>query len=93
MSVPNKVYLHTFPPVPHVYSMSPFSVKVESWLRLHGIDYECVYCMQFGPKGQIPFVLVGDEVHRQCRCSGAVRVQWCSGAACRGAHALCVHCR
>ena len=96
MSVPNKVYLHTFPPVPHVYSMSPFSVKVESWLRLHGIDYECVYCMQFGPKGQIPFVLVGDEVHRQCRCSGAVRVQWCSlvqWCRCSGAHALCVHCR
>ena len=59
----SKVYLHTFPPLPHVYSMSPFSIKVESWLRLHGIDYECVHCMEFGPKGQIPFVLIGDEVH------------------------------
>ena len=57
MDSPPKVYLHTFPPLPHVYSMSPFSLKVESWLRLHGIDYECVYCMEFGPKNQIPFVL------------------------------------
>ena len=69
-----KVYLHTFPPLPHVYSMLPFSLKVESWLRLHGIDYECVHCMEFGPKGQIPFVLVGDEVsaHAVHTCSGAV---------------------
>ena len=48
MESPPKVYLHTFPPLPHVYSMSPFSLKVESWLRLHGIDYECVYCMECG---------------------------------------------
>ena len=48
MDSPPKVYLHTFPPLPHVYSMSPFSLKVESWLRLHGIDYECVYCMECG---------------------------------------------
>lgn len=106
MDSPPKVYLHTFPPLPHVYSMSPFSLKVESWLRLHGIDYECVYCMEcgrqlltlcnlqpdanpqsltlilslqyghrFGPKNQIPFVLVGDEVQLVlCTlCSASVR--------------------
>ena len=81
-----KVYLHTFPPSPYVYSMSPFSLKVESWLRLHGIDYECVYCMEFGPKGQIPYVLVGDEVsahavHMQCTFSAhAHAVCMCSGS-------------
>ena len=98
-----KVYLHTFPPLPHVYSMSPFSLKVESWLRLHGIDYECVHCMEFGPK----FVLVGDEVSGSVHtCSGAVcgadvcidsrKLSFCTAVwilDCAGARALCIHCR
>mmetsp|Transcript_9684 Transcript_9684/g.20825 ORF Transcript_9684/g.20825 Transcript_9684/m.20825 type:complete len:104 (+) Transcript_9684:604-915(+) len=36
----HKVYLFTFPPVPRVRNISPFSLKVESFLRLYDIPYE-----------------------------------------------------
>ena len=51
-----KVSLFTFPPVPLVYSISPFAVKVESYLRINEIPYEVVYTSKFGPKGKIPYV-------------------------------------
>merc|ERR1719443_2780715 len=55
------VYLHAFPSTPHVYNISPFAIKVESFLRLHKIPYEMVYTSKFGSKGQIPYVMLNDE--------------------------------
>jgi len=55
--------LYTFPIVPHAYNISPFAIKVESFLRVYGIPYEMVYTSQFGKKGQIPYVkLNGEEI-------------------------------
>jgi len=47
--------------VAHVYQVSSFALKTESWLRLNQIPYETVGTMQPGPKGKIPYVKVGDE--------------------------------
>lgn len=59
----NVVYLHTFPTVPHVYNISPFAIKVESFLRISKVPYEMVYTAKFGKKGQIPYVkLNGKEI-------------------------------
>eukprot|EP00588_Corethron_pennatum_P021804 CAMPEP_0194328160 /NCGR_PEP_ID=MMETSP0171-20130528/43751_1 /TAXON_ID=218684 /ORGANISM="Corethron pennatum, Strain L29A3" /LENGTH=283 /DNA_ID=CAMNT_0039088399 /DNA_START=39 /DNA_END=887 /DNA_ORIENTATION=- len=59
---PKRVIVHTFHPVPHVYSISPFGIKVESFLRLRGIPYETVHTSKFGPKGKIPYVhLIGGD--------------------------------
>lgn len=51
-----KVVLYSFPPVPHAYSISPFGIKVESYLRIHKIPYEIVYTSAFGPKHKIPYI-------------------------------------
>jgi len=57
----DKVYLVQFPVSPDVRSISPFSLKVETWLKLRGIPYENVYTLKFGPKGQIPYVELNGE--------------------------------
>merc|ERR1712086_1130889 len=57
------VYLHTFPASPHVYNISPFAIKVESFLRLHKIETSVVHTTKFGSKGQIPYVILnGREI-------------------------------
>merc|ERR1712038_2047149 len=48
--------LFTFPPAPHAYSISPYGIKVESYLRINAIPFEIVYTSKFGPKGKIPYV-------------------------------------
>ena len=62
----SKVYLFTFPPVPHVRNISPFSLKVESFLRLCDIPYEMVPTFKFSSKGQMPYIrlnsLDGEEI-------------------------------
>ena len=39
---PDIFYLYIFPRNVHAYipNMSPFGVKVETWLRLHNVSYE-----------------------------------------------------
>jgi len=57
------VYLCQFPLCPSVRTISPFALKLETWLRLAGIKYENVFTMKFGSKGQIPYVeLNGEEI-------------------------------
>merc|ERR1740139_539656 len=51
-----RVIVHTFHPVPHMYSISPFGIKVESFLCLRGIPYETVHT------SKIPYVhLIGGD--------------------------------
>jgi len=57
------VYLCQFNPVPSVRSLSPYSLKVEMWLKMNGITYENIYTEVFSAKGQIPYIeLNGEEI-------------------------------
>ncbi|CAB3225878.1 unnamed protein product [Arctia plantaginis] len=59
------VYLYQFSRTPLLPSTSPYSLKVETWLRLAGIKYENVdHKAKFrSKKGQLPFVeLNGEEI-------------------------------
>ncbi|XP_065162242.1 failed axon connections isoform X1 [Atheta coriaria] len=59
------VYLYQFSRTPLLPSLSPYCLKVETWLRLAGTKYENVdHKMKFrSKKGQLPFVeLNGEEV-------------------------------
>ena len=51
------VYLMQFPISPSVRSISPFSLKLETYLRLKKIPYETVYCLKFDSKKRyIPYI-------------------------------------
>jgi len=54
----HKVYLFSFPPVPHVHNISPFTLKVESFLRLWNIPYESIATFEFSRKGQVPYIRI-----------------------------------
>ncbi|XP_019864850.1 failed axon connections isoform X2 [Aethina tumida] len=59
------VYLYQFSRTPLLPSLSPYCLKVETWLRLAGIKYENVdHKMKYrSKKGQLPFIeLNGEEV-------------------------------
>ncbi|XP_050546728.1 failed axon connections [Daktulosphaira vitifoliae] len=59
------VYLYQFSRTPVIPSMSPYCLKVETWLRLAGLKYENVdHKMKHrSKKGQLPFVeLNGEEI-------------------------------
>ncbi|XP_015592454.1 failed axon connections [Cephus cinctus] len=59
------VYLYQLPRTSTVPSLSPYCLKVETWLRLNGIKYENVdHKIKFrSKKGQLPFVeLNGEEI-------------------------------
>lgn len=59
------VYLYQFSRIPLLPSISPYCLKVETWLRLNGIKYENVdHKMKFrSKKGALPFVeLNGEEI-------------------------------
>jgi glutathione S-transferase len=51
------IRLHQFPPV-WGRNVSPFTLKLETWLRLAGIRYEVVEVRnpKHGPKGKLPFI-------------------------------------
>lgn len=56
-----KLVLFTFPPLPTCYSMSPFSLKAESFLRINKIPYEITYTTSFGKNKTIPYLRIFDE--------------------------------
>ena len=58
------VYLVQFPTAPHCRTISPFALKLETWLRAAKIEYEPVYSLKFSTAtGQIPYVeLNGAEI-------------------------------
>ena len=51
----------TSPFVFQVRSISPFSVKLETWLRMTGIAYENIYSAKMSKKGQIPYIEMNGE--------------------------------
>ena len=56
------VYLCQFPLCPSVRSISPFALKLETWLRLANIKYENIFTMRFHPKThQIPYIELNGE--------------------------------
>lgn len=57
------VYLYQFTRTPVLPSLSPYCLKVETWLRLAGIKYENVdHKMKYkSKKGQLPFVEINGE--------------------------------
>eukprot|EP00092_Neocalanus_flemingeri_P013366 GFUD01014410.1.p1 GENE.GFUD01014410.1~~GFUD01014410.1.p1 ORF type:complete len:382 (+),score=152.38 GFUD01014410.1:163-1308(+) len=61
----DKVYLYQSSRTPQIPSISPQELKLESWLKLHGIPYENVdhKAKLSSKKGSLPFIeLNGEEV-------------------------------
>merc|ERR1712012_125144 len=59
------VYLFQFIRSPQIPSISPFCLKLESWLKLHGIKYQNVdhKCKFRSKKGMLPFIeMNGEEI-------------------------------
>lgn len=54
--------LHQLPPLDRTSSLSPFCMKVETYLRMTGIPYEAVVTTdpRKGPKGKLPWIEDGD---------------------------------
>lgn len=60
---PNIVYLVQFPVSPVIRTISPFALKLETYLRFKKVPYEPVYSNIFSKKGQIPYIeLNGEQV-------------------------------
>ena len=55
------VYLVQFPISPTIRTISPFALKLESYLRLKKVPYEPVYSFKFSKKGQIPYIELNGE--------------------------------
>ena len=55
------IYLVQFPVSPQIRTISPFALKLETYLRMHKVDYEPVYTLAFSKKGQIPFIELNGE--------------------------------
>ena len=55
------VYIVQFPVSPSIRSISPFALKLETYLRLKKVAYEPVYSLKFGRKGQIPYIELNGE--------------------------------
>merc|ERR1712086_996244 len=56
------IYLMQFPVSPTIRSISPFSIKLETYLRLKKIPYEPVYCRKFDSKKRyIPYIELNGE--------------------------------
>ena len=54
--IKSKIVLYTFPPIPKAYSMCPFGLKVESFLRINHIPYDICYTSTFGKNQTIPYL-------------------------------------
>ena len=55
------IYLVQFPVSPTIRSISPFALKLETYLRLKNVPYEPVYSQKSSIKGQSPYVELNGE--------------------------------
>ena len=56
------IYMVQFPVSPFIRSISPFALKLETYLRLKKVSYEPVYTQRFkSKKGQIPYIEINGE--------------------------------
>lgn len=55
------IYLVQFPMSPKIRTISPFALKLETYLRLKKVEYEPLYSLTFSQKGQIPFIELNGE--------------------------------
>jgi len=53
---PDIVVLHQFPRGYRIPSISPFVLKLETWLRMAEIKYQNSHGYTFGPKGKLPYI-------------------------------------
>ncbi len=53
---PPKVILHQYPPGKSIPSLSPFCLKLETFLRMNKIPYENVHSFKVGKKGKMPWI-------------------------------------
>jgi len=53
---PPKVKLHQFPPGKEIPSLSPFCLKLETFLRINKIPYQNDYGYKMGKKGKLPWI-------------------------------------
>jgi glutathione S-transferase len=58
--IDRKIFVCTFRPVPHVYSICPFGIKIESFLRINKIPYEPVFGSKMSSKGMMPYIRLDD---------------------------------
>lgn len=58
----NVVILHQFPRIPVAPNMSPFAIKLETYLRMANIPYKNVYTYEFSPKHKTPWIMYNGEV-------------------------------
>ncbi|KAL3890845.1 hypothetical protein ACJMK2_003120 [Sinanodonta woodiana] len=56
------VVLHQFERSVFAPSLSPFAMKLETYLRMAEIPYTNVFSRKFGPKGKIPWIELNGEV-------------------------------
>jgi glutathione S-transferase len=57
------IKLYQFPPLWGLPNLSPFCIKVETYLRLADIPYQAIniHSPHKGPKGKLPFIVDGDK--------------------------------
>ena len=74
----DQVYLAQFPPSPRVRSISPFALKLETWLRLAKIPYQNVYTRKFSRASHtIPYIeLNGEQISDSNRIMERLRSQF-----------------
>ena len=54
-------YMVQFPVSPQMRTISPFALKLETYLRMNKVDYEPIYCLKMSRKGQIPYIELNGE--------------------------------
>lgn len=58
---PNVVVLHTIARGNTVPSITPFSIKLETFFRMMGIEYELEYEVPMGPKHKVPWITINGK--------------------------------
>ena len=59
------LYLFMYPPTPYCYNISPFGIKLESFLRVNKIPHDVIYTNLTSAKGTIPYIRYGDPDIRE----------------------------